>query len=160
MTNCLKTAIPAIALFFTLSAYSQSEQETLTWLSQKLTTYIKPHGGVYGGVGFTNLKVTSVDPCAVTVTFEQKQLMRNKLLCSITVVFPTDGISISARGIIQYQNEVIADTSVSASSTLPPKTKYLSTTPDFFIEEAETGLIAKVQQAMHQAATFCSEKKP
>jgi hypothetical protein len=156
--TCYKTALTAIFLFFTLAAHCQSEQETLTWLSQKLTTYVKPHGGVYGGVGFTNLKVTSVEPCAITITFEQKQLMRNKLLCTITVVFPTDGIGISDRGIIQYHDDVIAYTSVSASSTLPPKTKYLNSTPDFFIEEGEAGLIGKIQQALHQSAAFCPKK--
>ena len=153
-----QTAFTAISLFFSLAAHCQSEQETLTWLSQKLTAYVKPHGRVYGGVGFTNLKVTSVDPCAVTITFEQKNLIRNKLLCTMTITLPTEGIAISDQGVVAYNSEAITYTMVSASPNVPTKTKNLNTTPDIFIEEGEDGLIAKIQQAMHQSAAFCTNK--
>lgn len=153
-----KTAVIAL-LFLANATHAQSEQETLTWLAQKLTAYVKPHERVYGGVGFTDLKVTKIEPCAITITFQQKQLIRNKLLCTMTLVLPTDGISITDRGMVQYRDAVIEYTTTSASPNVPAKTKYLNTTPDIFIEEAEDNLLVKVQEKMHQAATFCPGKQ-
>jgi len=157
LQKCLNKVAILVALFVaSTSAYSQSEQETMTWLTQKLTAYVKPHERVYGGVGFTNLKITRIEPCAITITFEQKQLIRNKLLCTTTLVLPTAGISISDRGLVSYQNAVIESTTVSASPNVPAKTKQLNATPDIFIEEGEANLLLKIQEAMHRAATFCT----
>ena len=129
----------------------------MTWLTQKLTEYLKPHGRVYGGVGFTNLKIISIEPCAVTVTFEQKQLIRNKLLCTTTLVLPTTGIAISDRGLVSYPEAVIESTTVSATPNVATKTKQLNSTPDIFIEEGEANLLTKIQEAMHMAASFCTK---
>jgi hypothetical protein len=157
--NFLKVAAAMFCLCFSLTAHSQSEQETLTWLSEKLTTYLKPHGGVYGGVGFTNLKVVKVEPCAITLTFEQKNLTRNKLFYTATLVLPTAGIKINDRGLIEYGDQVIEYTTVSAVAGATPKTKYLNGTADIFVEEKEKDFIVKLQNGMHHAATFCTKDK-
>lgn len=152
-------ALVAVTCLFSAAARAQPQSETISQLTERLTACLKPHGGVYGGVGFTNLKIKKIDACSVTVTFEQRHLTRNKLFYTMTMVLPTDGILISDTGAIAYKDQVIEYTTASPAPNIPEKKKYVNSTPDILIKEDEEGQAAKIQQMMHGLAAFCNEHK-
>jgi hypothetical protein len=136
-----KYVIIMLFCLFNTFSYGQTEEETTTWLKEKLSKYIVGKDGNYTNV---NVSVTS---CQIEIDY----VVNNQ---NWLTKIPLDQISFLPDG-ISTVGERITDQNITKKSSKV----FTQKTIDFILKEGETDLRVRVKKAMAHLYTFCPKKK-
>ncbi|MFA5298251.1 MAG: hypothetical protein WC389_08610 [Lutibacter sp.] len=139
-------AIALLCLFTTIS-YGQTKEETISWLDQKLKTYLYMHWFD----AYAEDVTININECFITIRYsncyDEKNGTKNKTAGQYYQI-PTDGVEIGS-GNIEMKNGI---ESIRCESGLIYYTS-------FAIKQGEENLQERINKAVAHLATFCPKKK-
>ena len=170
--------VPLAIAFILLSSgllNAQTKEETITWLKEKLGSYLK---GRYYSKNYTNIKLESLDECEFKISYTEKWKENSESFPYHSyhytryyrITAPTsiealkgDYFQFSIKAVNQYSNGDMSEYLSDGGSLI--KTYKLVEINEFSeyislkIEEREVGIRERVEKAFKHLATFCPKKK-
>jgi len=153
---------------------AQTKEETITWLKEKLGSYLK--GRLYDH-DYTNIKLESLDECEFKISYTEKWKEIDKIdtyhsyhyTRYYRIIAPTsvedlkgNNFYFSTKAVNQYSygDGAVYNLSGSLISTYKlVEINEFSTYISLQIEEREVGIRERVEKAFKHLATFCPKKK-
>lgn len=149
-TKILKTITILTLCLFSMKSNSQTKEETIDWLKEKLSKYLN----VYN---LTNFKIEDVNECEFIISGRIILGYGNdNTHLDMKYFFPTQGININSKGEIGYKIKAIRTIRTPSHTT---KEEYFSDKTEYNIENREQDINARIQKALDHLATFCPKKK-
>jgi hypothetical protein len=171
--------IPLALAFILLSSgllNAQTKEETITWLKEKLGSYLK---GQRYDHDYTNIKLESLDECEFKISYTEKWKENDKSypyhsyhytryyritaptsiesLKGDNFYFSTKAVNLYSKGgdILEYLTDGGSLITTYKLVEINEFQKYIS----LQIEEREVGIRERVEKAFNHLATFCPKKK-
>jgi hypothetical protein len=155
---------------------AQTKEETITWLKEKLGSYLK--GRLYDH-DYTNIKLESLDECEFKISYTEKWKENYKTYPYHSyhytryyrIIAPTameslkgENFYYSTKAVNTYSNggDILEYVSDGGSLITTYKLKEINafySSIDLDIEEREVGIRERVEKAFKHLATFCPKKK-